>query len=309
MNDDTPTEAPTVIPSELETLLCSLEQKICRKKNLATLCTYVEELCNPSEEVPSTSAPTQLPTNEPTDAPTDAPTAADTDDDSETSYVGYYDWTWSSAADWGMGSDANLGVAFSGWADVANALDESSSMMSSLPGKKYLSIGGGNANGHLTAARLTALNDAIVRGDLDDYDGVCYDVEEGDAGMESAFAESFSVAKANGFSVLVTVSHSAPYGFSDKEALMNSFFESDDIDMISPQLYTSGYEAANDYAYTMTWSEYAKSKAAIVPSIVRADFYADAQDFFASPARSGLSVQTAGYIQWAQTVSTLRRAV
>jgi hypothetical protein len=44
----------------------------------------------------------------------------------------------------------------------------------------------------------------------------------------------------------------------------------------------------------MTWNEYASCKAKVVPSIVRASYYADAQSHFA-----GWGVSTVGYIQWA----------
>jgi len=213
--------------------------------------------------------------------------------------IGIYDWTWTGARA-AAPVGATIGVAFSGWAEVSNALAESASVAATLPGDKYLSIGGGNANGHLSAERLMKLNAAIEAGELAGYSGVCYDVEEADGGMAAAFSYSFSVAKANGLKVLVTVSHSAPYAVPDKVLLMASFFNDSNIDFISPQLYTSGQEVVNDYAWDgVEWAEYAKSKAAIVPSIVRAELFDDAKDFFANQLINA-NVAILGFIQWAQ---------
>lgn len=141
------------------------------------------------------------------------------------------------------------------------------------------------------------MNSAISSGAFAGYAGIVYDVEEGDSGLAQAFRESFAAAKAKGFRVLVTVSHSAPYGISDSAALMRSFFPNGDIDLLSPQLYTSGYETANDFTtgYGVQWSEYAAAKATVVPSIVTASLYDSAKTFFASQG-----VATTGFIQWAQ---------
>lgn len=152
-----------------------------------------------------------------------------------------------------------------------------------------------------TAAAITSLNAGISAGQLKGYEGICYDIEEGDSGLADAFAVSFAIAKQNGLLVIVTTSHSAPYGITDKVELMNSFFSNSNIDILSPQLYTSGTEGANDFDWNGTpWSAYATAKAAVVPSIVKASYYADAQNFFATPARSGTSFAIQGYIQWVQ---------
>lgn len=96
--------------------------------------------------------------------------------------------------------------------------------------------------------------------------------------------------------VLVTVSHSDPFGVGDKSTLMKSFFASDNIDYLSPQLYTSGKETANDYdAVGIQFSDYANSNAKVVPSIVRAEHYEDAVAYF-----NEQGVNLAGYIQWHQ---------
>jgi LysM repeat protein len=208
--------------------------------------------------------------------------------------MGYWYWTWSTGEPF---SEATLSMAFSGYTDPAEALQNSASILSKLVGTKYISLGGGNDAGSFSASRISDINTAIQNGDFSDYDGIAYDIEEGDSGLSDDFAASFALAKSNGFKVLVTVSHSAPYGISDAADLMNSFFANEDIDFLSPQLYTTGKEAANDYdiSHGVKWSEYAGAKAAIVPSIVDNSYYPDAQTYF-----EGEGVVLQGYVQWKQ---------
>jgi len=118
------------------------------------------------------------------------------------------------------------------------------------------------------------------------------------AGLAQAFEGAFAAAKNKGMKVLVTVSHSAPYGCSDAKALMTAFFGSSNIDVLSPQLYTSGTEKQNDYTESggVTWQDYKGAKAGVAPSIVTAGLYQSAQQFFQSNA----SVTLQGFVQWAQ---------
>eukprot|EP00658_Telonema_sp_P-2_P007732 TRINITY_DN12878_c0_g1_i21.p1 TRINITY_DN12878_c0_g1~~TRINITY_DN12878_c0_g1_i21.p1 ORF type:complete len:338 (+),score=69.14 TRINITY_DN12878_c0_g1_i21:181-1194(+) len=180
--------------------------------------------------------------------------------------VGIYDFTWDGRAAQPP-PGANIGVAFSGWADVNRALADSAKVVNTLPGSRYLSLGGGNSNGHLNVPRLNLLASAIKAGKLKGYSGVCYDVEEGDAGMAAAFAASFALCKQHSLRVLVTVSHSAPYAVPDKAALMAGFLQDSNIDYLSPQLYTSGRERENDFAFTadFPWTRYKGMKPALVP--------------------------------------------
>jgi LysM repeat protein len=208
-------------------------------------------------------------------------------------YIGYWRRTW---LDCTPPAGANLSVAFSGWADVAKAVAASQPVMAGLAGSKYICIGGGDKDtGKLTADILSSINSAIAAGQFAGYDGIAYDVEEGDSGLAQSFAQSFAAAKAAGFKVLVTVSHSAPYGITDAAALMASFFTNGNIDFLSPQLYTNGDETANQWATTagVTWNQYATAKAAVVPAIVTPNLYADAKTTFAS-----YGVTTQGYVVW-----------
>lgn len=209
---------------------------------------------------------------------------------------GYWDWTWEPNTV--PPETSTLSIAFSGWTNPAEALSQSKKLLNTLTGDKYICLGGGNSNGAFTREALNSITNAINNNEFSNYDGIAFDVEEGDSGLESDFAASFLAAKNKGFKVLVTVSHSAPYGISDAQQLMNSFFVNENIDILSPQLYTTGQEIANDYAisHNVTWAEYKKAKASIVPSIVQASFYESAQKYFLETG-----VILGGYIQWKQS--------
>jgi hypothetical protein len=161
------------------------------------------------------------------------------------------------------------------------------------------SIGGGNSNGRFTAASLDSLTAAIGAGSISaaGYDGIVWDIEEGDAGLSAAFAASFAAAKAQGLATLATTSHSAPYGIDDAAALMSGFFGDANIDYLSPQLYSTGEETENEYneLQGVSWADYVGCEAKVVPSIVAGSMYSDAQSYFA-----GKGVATSGYVQWAQ---------
>jgi hypothetical protein len=208
---------------------------------------------------------------------------------------GYWWWTWSKSTS--APSNTNVGFAFSGYSSVSKALSDSSSLYSKLPGMKVLTIGGGDSDGRYTSSSLNSLNSAISGGKLSAYAGISYDIEEGDSGLASLFAQSFALSKQQGLTVFVTISNSAPYGFSDGASLMRSFLSNANIDYISPQLYETGKESSNDFSTNagVQWKEYANAKAAIVPSIVKASMYSNAQSTFAN-----YGVTTKGYIQWAQ---------
>jgi len=132
------------------------------------------------------------------------------------------------------------------------------------------------------------------------YQGIAFDIEEGDSGLAGAFATAFSTCKSAGYQILVTTSHSVPYGISDGTSLMQSFFSNGNIDYLSPQLYTTGTESSNDYtADGLTWSAYVGARPQFVPSIVTGSYYPSAQSYFA-----GQGITTAGFVQWAQAVTS-----
>ena len=190
---------------------------------------------------------------------------------------------------------ATMGIAFSGWSDVNKAINDSKIVYGNLTGEKYISIGGGKETGRFTKAVLEQVNNAIRTNQFKNYTGLAYDVEVGDPGLAADFSQSFAFARKNNLKVLVTISHSAPYGIADQVELMEQFITDDNINFLSPQLYTHGDEKENDYADPLfPWTSYRECKADILVSIVTADLYQNAQSYFEK-----LDIELKGYIQWA----------
>ena len=134
------------------------------------------------------------------------------------------------------------------------------------------------------------------------YAGICYDIQQGDAGLLSLFQSSFAAAKAKGLKVMVTVGGTQPSGISDGSTLMTAFLASANIDIISPRLYTLGTEGANSYAVAsgaIPWANFKTATALIAPAMVSKCYYADAVTYFA-----GQGVTISGYIQWTQNAVT-----
>jgi hypothetical protein len=216
---------------------------------------------------------------------------------------GFYWLSWEAASTSKMPANTNLCACFSGWISIREALRDCANVkvkLSQFHGKKYLSFGGGNKNGRWTLAALINLDSGIKSKQLAGWNGIVYDIEEGDSGLAAAFATSFATAKANGLGVLVTVSHSQPYAVSDAPALMKSFFSNSNIDYLSPQLYTTGSETKNDYTDLGTsWKAYAAAKAKIVPSVVLGSRdFPTAKTYFTK-----FGIKLAGFMQWAQRKS------
>ncbi|MCF6459124.1 LysM peptidoglycan-binding domain-containing protein [Pseudoalteromonas sp. MMG024] len=209
--------------------------------------------------------------------------------------MGYWHWTYSQAANPG---NATISLAFSGYVNVNEVLSNAQKIESSLTGGKYVCFGGGNQAGAFNIQALVGIYEAIQSNLLQGYDGIAFDIETGDSGLTQDFQKVFAKAKKAGLDVLVTVSHSAPYGISDGNEMMGTFFADSNIDIISPQLYTTGEEPQNDYATSLgvQWSEFANCKAKVVPSLVKDAYYPSAVNYFANQG-----VTLAGYIQWQQT--------
>jgi hypothetical protein len=191
-----------------------------------------------------------------------------------------------------------LGVAFNGYSDPTKAIQDSAALKSKLPGRKYISLGGGDSDGRFNYNVLMKIKNSIESGAFAGYDGIVFDIEEGDSGLSDAFKQCFRSARAKGYYVLVTVSYSAPYGIPDAASLMRSFFPNADINYLSPQLYTTGEETSNHYDTIagVKWSEYATAKAVVIPSIVTGSLYSSAESYFRS---QGVTIE--GYVQWSQS--------
>jgi hypothetical protein len=211
--------------------------------------------------------------------------------------VGFWWWTYSTAAT-SSPSGTTLSIAFSGYVDPVEALASSLPYQSKLVGKKFISLGGGNQEGRWSKDVIKNISGAVSAGSFAGYDGITFDIEEGDSGLYRHLSRLFALAKANNFLVLVSVSHSAPVGILDAANLIQRIIADPNVDYLSPQLYSTGDDVTNDYSETagVQWSQYATSKAAIVPSIVNANLFEDAEAHFQS-----IGVHISGYIQWSQT--------
>jgi chitinase len=125
--------------------------------------------------------------------------------------------------------------------------------------------------------------------------------EEGDGGLANALLNSFAVAKSAGLKVLVTTSHQAPYNMPDGAAVMNAVFSSTNVDYVSPQLYNSGSETANDWSLSsagtnsqINWSTWRNSKAKVLPAIASGGLCNDAKSTFANT----YGISTVGCATW-----------
>jgi len=191
-----------------------------------------------------------------------------------------------------------IGIAFSGWTDLTLALYESSLVYDRLPAMKWISLGGGNANGRFTLSSVNSIYAAIAAGKFSGWRGIVFDIEIGDAGLYPAFAKCFRAAVAKGLGVMVGVSHSAPFAITDAPVLMKNILANRDVRYISPMLYSYGTETANSYdiAKGVPWAWYKTTSAIILPAVVKSSYYPAAAAYFASQG-----IITQGYVQWVQT--------
>lgn len=224
--------------------------------------------------------------------------------------IGYYSWNW------GGGStgpaDANAGAAFTGYTDVATAVDYypegAAWCCPALKGETWLTLGGGNSAGAFNAAALSSIGIAVDYIKNTTYSGVLFDVEivTGTSSiMVQAFATAFQSLKEGGLKVGVTTSHSAPYQTDTPQVavdLIKSWVKDVNIDFLSPQLYSNGNEGSPDFAETnnckdagCTWDLYVGMIPKMVPSLVEESHYKATQTFFAD-----MGITTEGFFQWRQ---------
>ena len=172
-------------------------------------------------------------------------------------------------------------------------------------GLQFLSVGGANRNGLINAQRL---EDYSTSEGLDEikaagFEGVCFDVEstEGEEELVAALERAFAACKRAGLLVMVTTSHTAPYAAASdasKPLMVDSWVKSNDIDIFSPQLYTSGREGKPEYDETpcasgCSYDRLKKMKARWVPSVANPSHYPAVKDFL-----NGMGIQSHGYLQW-----------
>lgn len=193
------------------------------------------------------------------------------------------------------------GVVASGLVDVARAIAASSDISLLLPaGAKYIALGGPTADGSWTQSALGPINEAISQGNFADYQGIVFDVQLGEAGLEGTFKECFAAAKSSGLRVMVTFRGAEPHAIPDGASLVRSFMSDPNIDYISPQLYQdNGGEPSNDFGITgaVTWADFSSSRAKVVPGIAKASGNSYVVAFFRSTGTS-----TFGYVQLASNL-------
>jgi hypothetical protein len=140
------------------------------------------------------------------------------------------------------------------------------------------------------------------------YEGVVFDVEVTRGGMllVDTLEEAFKKCKAADLVVMVTTSHTAPTGVSLGDIrlkLIESWVKSDNLDIISPQLYTWGGEEEPEFDSTWpcdncTFNKYKGSKAQFMPSVVNGDHMKAVKKYF-----DKLKIPVSGYFQWQPVLS------
>jgi hypothetical protein len=188
-------------------------------------------------------------------------------------------------------------------------------------GVQFLDIGGASDRGVLTVQTLQSFFSGGLEKVKDaGFEGVCFDIEmtKGEEELVKEFERAFVACKQAGLLVMITTSHSAPYAASAraKELLIDAWVKSDNIDIFSPQLYTSGFEASPEFMQTpcrsgggtdqskCTWERLKRMKAKWVLSLASADHYPAAKAFF-----DNLGIKTHGYIQWKDPLKPVAEAV
>jgi len=165
---------------------------------------------------------------------------------------GFYAWGWGQGSS--GPSQANVSIAFTGYAGVADAISNYDTNWTwccpELEDPKLLTIGGGNELGNITPSVLEeASRDHSLRAIKHaGYVGIVYDVEHvigSFSEMDPLFRNAFAKAKEAGLVTVITTSHSGPYQTytpEDARDLVLSWVSDPNVDVISPQLYSSGYE-------------------------------------------------------------------
>jgi len=247
--------------------------------------------------------------------------------------TGYWEQTWDEKAIRSTSTNSCVWhLSFSGWNTIKLALANAKPIVAG--GKNFLTLGGSNekvpANGVWTQGHVTRAISDLWRVVDKKYDGIAFDIEHVEGSSEVDFSALFAATKKKNLIVLVTVSHSAPYksrtgdvGYQvdrygkytkylqehqpsttfNGKSLMETLLADDNIDYMSPQVYTTGYETSpdtKDYSSRngLAWSKWAEHKSnwKFVPSVPNNSQYQKVVNAF-----SNLSVY--GTIQW-QAYST-----
>lgn len=176
--------------------------------------------------------------------------------------------------------------------------------------KQYIALGVGAT--HWSKEYITAIIAQINSNQYKKYSGIVFDIEDTwgtPTNPTSAdFENMFAAAKKQNppLTVVVSVAHSSGPSNLVDQSIITSFFTSDNIDYLSPQLYSGGAETENDYTPDIPWSQWQECKPLVAPSIVYASYYPSAQNTFTDTSANnvlGLTapIQLNGFIQWSNT--------
>ena len=227
--------------------------------------------------------------------------------------IGYWAWQWSAYL-YGP-ENQTFGICFGGYATAQENLNYCADDVdkicsgSTVNCTKWLAVGGGTVSmNQITLTGTVSLAASIFEGG---WQGVIFDAEnmvQDDSGNDlvTTFEETTASLKKAGLLVGVTTSHSGPLTCSGCIAgdLVLSWVKDPNIDILSPQMYTSGYTlelepttACQSDTPACTWDLWQNASAPIVPSIPYASNYDETYDFFLQ----NYSISLGGYIQWLQS--------
>ena len=119
-----------------------------------------------------------------------------------------------------------------------------------------MTIGGGNEKGVFTESSINAIITNLPKVPAAGYSGIVFDIEVVNCSSSTIiplFAKAFSTAKSLNLTVVVTTSHSAPSNTTtpqDAIDIVTAWQTDSNIDMLSPQIYSTGTEASPDFSET-----------------------------------------------------------
>ena len=189
------------------------------------------------------------------------------------SIIGYYWWNWEGKNVPRVQGppESNFGITFAGarasgtngaWVNKSKKCGPQTSPHNNITGVNFLSVGGGLGKGppagpqSFDSKDVTAYLNFLPNITGLGYDGVCFDIESGNASIEE-FKHMLNATKQAGLQVMVTISYFATKNyppFGGKAGIINElvttvFTNSTYVDILSPQLYSGN---CNDPVWTGT---------------------------------------------------------
>lgn len=198
-------------------------------------------------------------------------------------------------------ADTTMHICFSGLANPGLAKKECETQLAM--GANWLSIGGNNEAGAITYDVLEAVIEAVIYGEFDSYSGILIDIEYVKGNVGDAFLRLTKSLERASLGAAATTSHTGPFHCvdgCDGAELVRTMAADINLDVLSPQLYSTGNEESPDFAATWgclgcTWDLFRDARPRIAPSIVHSSQYVETKRHF----KEELNITISGYIQWA----------